>query len=61
MSLGSVRKKQPVWIIESADTLTQLLVARRAAHAKVLQINSVANRRTFRMQQRMVKEAVKSH
>ena len=38
--------------------LTPLLEAKRAAHVKVLQIDSVSNRRAFRMQQRMVKAAV---
>ena len=38
--------------------LTPLLEAKRAAHAKVLQIDSVANRRAFQRQQRMRKAAV---
>ena len=44
--------------MEVADTLTPMLEAKRAAHAKVLQIDSVANRRAVRRQQRMVKAAV---
>ena len=57
-SLGRGRKKQPEWFMEAADTQTPLLEAKRAAHAKVLQIDSVANRRAFRRQQRMVNAAV---
>ena len=54
-AVGRGRKKQPDWFLEAADTLTPLLDAKRAAHNRVLQVNSIANRQEFRKHQRFVK------
>ena len=56
--VGRGRKKQPDWFVEAADTLMPLLDAKKIAHDRVLQVNSIANRREFRRHQRVVKCAV---
>ena len=44
--------------MNAADHLQPLLDAKQAAHDKVLQVNSIASKRSFRKQQRIVKAAV---
>ena len=44
--------------MNAADQLQPLLDAKQTAHDKVLQVNSVANKRAFHKQQRIVKTAV---
>ena len=52
------RRRQPEWFLGAADTLRPLLEAKHATLNKVLQGNTTANRRAFRRQQRLVKNAV---
>ena len=56
--VGRGRRRQPEWFLDAADTLRRLLEAKHAALNKVLQGNITANRRAFRRQQRLVKDAV---
>ena len=44
--------------MNAVDHLQPLLDAKQAAHDKVLQVNSIASKRSFRKQQRIVKAAV---
>ena len=57
-TVGTGRQKQPDWFMNAADQLQPLLDAKQAAHDKVLQVNSIASKRAFRKQQRIVKAAV---
>ena len=59
-TVGRARQKQPDWFIESTDILMPLLQTKNEAHERMLQNNSIMNRKEFRRQQRMVKEAVQS-
>ena len=47
-----------VWFLESEDKLLPLLKAKQAAHNRLLQDDSMTNRRQFRKHQRTVKLAV---
>ena len=51
-------KKQPDWFSDEVDTLLPLLSAKHHAYNRVLQVNSIANRKEFRKQRRAVKPAV---
>ena len=56
--VGRSRRTQPYWFMEARTTLQPLLEAKHHAHTRVLQVNSIANRREFRKHQRIVKHAV---
>ena len=56
--VGRGKKKQPDWFSDGADTLLPLLSAKEHAHNRVLQVNSITNRKEFRKHQRAVKRAV---
>ena len=46
--VGRARRTQPDWFMEARTTLQPLLEAKHHAHTRVLQVNSIANRREFR-------------
>ena len=56
--LGRERKTQPDWFIENAETLKPLIESKNRAHNQIIRTNSVANRKEFRKQQKIVKSAV---
>ena len=57
-TIGRGRKKQPEWFEENEGELEQLIEAKNKARVKMLRCNSVAARKEFRQQQRIVKMAV---
>ena len=59
-TVGRARQKQPDWFVESTDTLLPLIEMKNEAQKRMLQNNSTANRKEFRRQQRVVKEAIQS-
>ena len=57
-TLGRERKIQPDWFLENAESLKPLIESKNRAHNQMIRSNSVANRKEFRKQQRIVKLAV---
>ena len=56
--VGRGRRKHPEWFEESSETLMPLVEAKNRAHQRVLQSNTIADRKEFRRHQRLVKRAV---
>ena len=57
-TIGRGRKRQPEWFEENEGELDPLIAAKNEARVKMLGCNSVAARKEFRQQQRIVKKAV---
>ena len=49
---------QPDWFLENAESLKPLIESKNRAHNQMIRANSVASRKEFRKQQRIVKLAV---
>ena len=56
--LGRERKTQPDWFQENAEYLKPIIESKNRAHNQMIRTNSVATRKEFRRQQRIVKSAV---
>jgi len=52
-------RRQPVWFEENFDELMDLINEKNKTNSQMLSNHTVAARRTFRQQQRVVKRVVK--
>ena len=55
---GRAKKTQPDWFLESSKTLHPLMEAKNKAHNHMIQFNTIASRKEFQRQQKLVKEVV---
>ena len=56
--VGRGKRKQPDWFEDSEELLPPLIKAKDDAHLRMIQCNTLANRKEFRRHQRKVKVAV---
>ena len=59
-ALGRTRRKHPDWFMENSNILMPLVQKKNEAHEKMLQNNSIKNRKEFRRRQGIAKEAVQT-